>query len=148
MNSLTELENISELKMMLKRTNSIDGLCAEIATEKAGNNRKTFINEMSVRLWKLQEKQTIIAENKIEKIWGIDVNKLFEKTRKREIVEVRQIMMKYRFEKLRMGWSESTERYNQRHAALFHARKKVSEYNETDPQYRDKFSEFKQSVGW
>jgi len=77
---------------------------------------------------------TIICHEK-----NIPQERLLEKTREREIVESRQIYMYMLIEIFKIGPSEIGRRTGFDHATVFHSKKKVNEFLETERRYRESF---------
>lgn len=86
--------------------------------------------------------QRIPIEAIAASIWRIDVNMLTKKTRKREVVEARQVLMKYRKETMKMSLSEAAQPYGKDHATVLHAIKTVNNLKETDSNFRVKYELF------
>jgi chromosomal replication initiator protein len=91
-------------------------------------------------------KQKVSRETKIDeaacKAWGIPMEDLYKRTRKREIVETRQVVMQYR----RMILNESPA-VIARHTGFDHASvnsscKTVSNLLETNKAFRARYNEF------
>lgn len=86
--------------------------------------------------------QRISIEAIVASIWRIDVNLLSKKTRKREVVEARQVLMKYRNENLKMSLAQASKPYGKDHATAIHAIKTVNNLLETDSNFRVKYELF------
>lgn len=79
-------------------------------------------------------------------IWGIDVNLLPTKIRKREVVEARQVLMNYRYNERNLTQKVAGKRYNRDHGTVNHATNKVNELNSSDKQFQAKFQLFNSKV--
>jgi hypothetical protein len=74
----------------------------------------------------------------VAKIWGIPEEALKTKTRKRTIVEPRQVVMWFRKKNTKESLAEIGERYGKDHATVLHAVKTVNNLKETDKEFRRK----------
>lgn len=74
----------------------------------------------------------------IANAFGIDVNDLFARTRKREIVEARHFYFWYQIKILKKSLSEEGRKLGFDHATINHAVKTVEDLMETDKEFRDK----------
>lgn len=79
-------------------------------------------------------------------IWGIPVEKLKIKTRKREVVEARMVLMAYRNRKLKLSQAKSAAKFEMDHCSTIHACKTVDELLETNKEFRIKHEEFYRKV--
>lgn len=86
--------------------------------------------------------QRIPIEAIAASIWRIDVNMLAKKTRKREVVEARQVLMKYRKEMMKLSYSQAAAPYGKDHATALHAVRTVNDLMETDSNFRVKYELF------
>ena len=75
-------------------------------------------------------------------IWGIPVAKLKIKTRKREVVEARMVLMVYRNKTLKLSQAKSAAKYDMDHCSTIHACKTVDELLETNKDFREKHEKF------
>lgn len=75
-------------------------------------------------------------------VWGVEVEDLFKKTRRREIVEPRQVIQYYRYSVLseRPGRIATDTKVN--HATVIHAAKTMADLLETDKYLKHKYTEF------
>ena len=65
-------------------------------------------------------------------IWDIDKERLVTNTRKREVVEARHVLIKYRKEFYGHSLKEAAKPYNKDHATALNSIRRVNEFNETD----------------
>lgn len=79
-------------------------------------------------------------------IWGIQVEQLTEKTRKREVVEARQVLMNYRNTRLNLSQAKSGEPYGKDHCTVIWANKTVNGLLETNKEFIEKHSRFIKAV--
>ena len=86
--------------------------------------------------------QRISVEAIVASIWRIDINLLTKKTRKREVVEARQVLMKYRKEMMKLSLAQAAEPFGKDHATAIHAIKTVNNLLETDSNFRVKYELF------
>lgn len=75
-------------------------------------------------------------------VWGIETNQIFERTRKRSVVEARHTLMVYRYIDLGYTMEKAGEFYNLDHASVNHARKTVNILLKTDRTFRKKHELF------
>lgn len=75
-------------------------------------------------------------------IWGLNPEKLFQRTRKREVVEARQVLMVYRHVELGQTQAIAAEFYGMDHASVDHARKTVYSLLVTNRAFREKHERF------
>ena len=79
-------------------------------------------------------------------IWGINPDLLPTKSRKREVVEARQILMQYRYIQRKLTQKMAGKRYNRDHATVNHAINKINELVQSDKHFLEKFQEFNSKV--
>lgn len=75
-------------------------------------------------------------------VWQIDTTELNGKTRKRKVVEARQVLMKYRRDILGQTTGKVGEHYNKDHATVIHACRNVDNLLETDKDFRFRYNQF------
>lgn len=75
-------------------------------------------------------------------VWQIDTTELNGKTRKRKVVEARQVLMKYRRDILGQTTGKVGEHYNKDHATVIHACRSVDNLLETDKDFRFRYNQF------
>jgi len=79
-------------------------------------------------------------------IWGIPVERLTEKTRKREVVEARQVLMNYRNVKLKLSQAVSGAPYGKDHCTVIHANKTITALLSSNKEFIEKHSRFIKAV--
>jgi len=79
-------------------------------------------------------------------IWEIPVESIMVKTRKREVVEARQVLMAYRKQQTGKSSNRVGKEYSKDHATVLHAIKTVNNLRETDKVFRYKYEEFNRRV--
>lgn len=84
----------------------------------------------------------VTIEEIAAEIWEIDKELLYHKTRKREVVEARHVLIKYRREIFGHSLAKAAEPYNKDHATTLNSIKRVNEFNETDKAFAKKYSRF------
>ena len=75
-------------------------------------------------------------------IWNTRPDKLFEKTRLRDVVEARFASILYMHEILGLTQAISTGRYYQNHAQAVHAKKRISDWYEVDKKFKERYDTF------
>ena len=75
-------------------------------------------------------------------IWNTRPDKLFEKTRLRDVVEARFASILYMHEILGLTQAISTGRYYQKHAQAVHAKKRISDWYEVDKKFKERYDTF------
>jgi len=79
-------------------------------------------------------------------IWGINPLWLPVKTRKREVVEARQVLMVYRHETLKQSQAAAAAPYGKDHATVIHSQKTVKNLLQTDRCFKEKHETFYKRV--
>ncbi|MGV8135906.1 MAG: helix-turn-helix domain-containing protein [Mangrovibacterium sp.] len=91
-------------------------------------------------------KQKVNREERIDeavcKAWGIPLEDLYKRTRRREIVEPRQVVMQYRRMILKESPAVIARHTGFDHASVNSSCKTVSNLLDTDRLFRAKYSEF------
>jgi len=100
---------------------------------------KTTINAMAIPGLKTPDE--IAAD-----IWGFNASLLPVKTRKREVVEARQVLMVYRHEILKQSQAAAAAPYGKDHATVIHSQKTVKNLLETNTIFKDKYERFYKCV--
>lgn len=75
-------------------------------------------------------------------IWQIPKESLYVKTRKREVVEARQVLMAYGKQKTGNSFAKVGKGFNKDHATVIHSVKTVKNLRETNKAFRDKYDTF------
>jgi len=101
--------------------------------------KRNFINAMAIPGLKTPDE--IAAE-----IWGINPLWLPVKTRKREVVEARQVLMVYRHEVLNQSQATAAAPYGKDHSTVIHAQKTVKALKLTNSAFREKLNMFNSRV--
>lgn len=76
------------------------------------------------------------------KVFSIEVERLFLKTRNKEVVIARQFCMYYRSTMLKKSLSESASRYGKNHATCLHGNRKLKSYFKLYPEYKGYYDDF------
>lgn len=98
-----------------------------------------LIEELKARREEEKLKNKVFNPDEVvSDIWGVEANKLPQKTRKREIVEARQVCMWLRATNTKDSLSTIGSRYNRDHATVLHAKKTVYNLIETDKTFRER----------
>lgn len=71
--------------------------------------------------------------------WGVEPALLYEKTRKREVVESRQLVYWHMAHKTKLSLADIGALYGQDHATVLHAKKVVNNLRKTNRLYKNKF---------
>jgi chromosomal replication initiator protein len=79
-------------------------------------------------------------------VWEIEVNDLYLKTRKREVVEARQSLMNFRMNVMRQKPPIVAKKYNQHRCTALHAMKTVKDLNDTDNDFRGRYADFSEKA--
>lgn len=89
----------------------------------------------------------MIPETIAARIWKLPNKELlFKRTRLREVVEARMVLLWYRNQSVGQSQAKSAAVYGMDHCATIHAGKKISEFLETDKQFRARYEEFTNAV--
>jgi chromosomal replication initiation ATPase DnaA len=78
--------------------------------------------------------------------WNITTDQLYQRTRKREVVEARSTLIYYRNQKLKLKQAISAGKYGLNHSSTDHIVKQIKIWLEVDKQFRSKFELFKSKV--
>jgi len=79
-------------------------------------------------------------------IWGFAPELIIKKTRKREVVEARQVVMVYRHKTLKKSQVEAAKPYGKDHATVVHSQKTIKNLLETNTIFKDKYERFYKCV--
>jgi len=79
-------------------------------------------------------------------IWGIPVDDLHKRTRKKEVVEARTALIHYRNQKLKLTQKLSAGEYGLNHSSTDHVVKRVERWCKFDKNFREKFETFNSKV--
>lgn len=79
-------------------------------------------------------------------IWGFKPELITKKTRKREVVEARQVMMVYRHITLKQSQVASAGYYGKDHSTVVHSQKTIKNLLETNIKFKDKYERFYKCV--
>lgn len=82
------------------------------------------------------------VEQAVARSYDVTMQELHSGTRKREIVEPRQIVMFFGYRMLKMRLSKVGAHFVKDHATVSHAERKVKELYQTSKPYRNRMNEF------
>ena len=85
-------------------------------------------------------------EDIASEIWKIPVESITTKTRKRDVVEARQVLMAYIKQQTSRRLNLIAKEYMKDHSTIFHAIKTVNNLKETNKEFRIKYESFIQQA--
>ena len=79
--------------------------------------------------------------------FDVEIVRLKSKSRKREIVEARHMIMTAMYDISRISLEKVAHQFNKKdHTTVIHAKQKVRDFCDTDSLYKQRFHEFTQSL--
>lgn len=85
-------------------------------------------------------------EHAICSVWQLMPSKLHERTRKREIVEARQLVYWYMIKLTKLSLEDIGRIYGYDHATVLHAKKTVNNLRNTNREYREKLEQVEAQI--
>lgn len=98
------------------------------------------IGELATNIQLSRDQLKIKAEAAVCSVWGVSPIMLHDKTRKRGVVEARQVLFFWHIRSKQMSLKQVGALYGKDHATVMHGRKVVANLIETSHEFREKYN--------
>lgn len=105
--------------------------------------QKRPVEYRSLPGFRIQVKADAIAAE----IWGIGIEELDVKLRKREVVEARMVLMEYHYNQGK-STTQSAQKYGLKYGAVGHAKKTINSLKEVNRDFRRKYEAFYERINF
>lgn len=103
--------------------------------EKPTDKEKVTVEEFSSS--NFESAMKIVCEE-----WKVEKEMLMTRTRKREVVEARMVLMEFRRDIMKLRQHVATGYFGLEHGAVIHAKKTISNLKQTNREFRERYTNY------